>query len=127
MLGHTYRVQAYNGTGVSCTVAVTGRRFKFDSDGAITFDTESTEFASAAVSNGSASSGVTRDNSSDKFVGGEFTITATIGSGSPSGNVEIYVQRSTDGGTTWPSDRSGRLVASIPFSATGTKRRNFSL
>lgn len=127
MLGATYRFQAYNAAGVAATVAITGKRFKFDSQGALSFDTESTEFASASVSNGSVGSGATRDNSSDKFLGGNFTASATIASGSPNGAVAIYLQRSTDGGSTWPDDQTGELVCRLTFSATGTKRRSFAL
>lgn len=127
MLGHTYRFQAKNETGVSVDVTVKGRRYKFASDGSLSFDAESTEASAAGIANGAVGNGATRDNSSDKWLGGKFVAAAVAASGSPSGNVTIYFQRSTDGGTTWPDDEEGVQVATIPFTATGTKRHDFSL
>lgn len=128
MLGHTYRFQVYNAAGVAATVAITGKRYKFDSAGALSFDAAaSTEFASASVNNGAVGTGATRDNSTDKFIGGAFTVSVAIADGSPSGNVTIFLQKSTDAGVTWPDSQTGIPVAVIPFATIGTKLRNFSL
>lgn len=128
MLGHTYRFQAYNDAGASCNVTIKGRRWKFSSTGALSFEaSEATPFAAADVADGAAGNGTTQDNSSNAYLGGEFLVTGVIAAGSPSGNVSIYLQRSTDAGSTWPDDQTGELVAVLPFTATGTKKRAFAL
>lgn len=128
MLGRYYRFHVYNPTGVSVTVSILGQRYKLASDGSLTWENEGTEFASAAVANGAYGSGATRDNSAGKWIGGTFSISATIASGSPSGNVQVFLQRSTsDTGASWPDNGTGELVCVVPFSATGTKVKNFRI
>ncbi len=120
MLGHTYRYQAYNGTGVSVTVTVKDRKWKFGADGALSnAAAETTQFAAVSVATGSYSNGSTVDNNADKYLGADLTVTFAPGA-SASGTVALYLQRSTDGGTTWPGDGLGEFVGAHTFAASAT-------
>lgn len=119
MLGHTYRYHVYNGTGVSVTCTVKARAMKFASDGSRTDDSEATHINAASVSTAGYSNSSAVDNSSAKQLAADVLFTAAPGS-SATGTVSLYLQRSTDGGTTWPADGRGQLVASIGFAASAT-------
>lgn len=119
MFGHTYRYQVYNGTGVSVTVTVKDRKWKFASDGSITNAAEATQFSSVSVSTVSYSNGSTVDNSADKNIGADLLATFAPGA-SATGTVALFIQRSTDGGTTWPSDGLGEFVGAHTFAASAT-------
>ena len=121
-LGHTYRWQIHNGTGVSVAATVKVRLGKYGSDGAPSWSAESTPI-SASVSTLSYSSGSTIDNSADKNTFAEVTLQATPASAPAAGTtLTLYLQRSTDGGTTWPENGAGQWVASISFAAATTAR-----
>lgn len=119
MLGHFYRYQAYNATGVSVTVTIKGRAWKFASDGSRTDDTETTYISAVSVGAGaySSSSSVDNSGSSDKQLGEHLAITFAPGS-SATGAVSAYIQFSTDGGSTWPANGRGILIASNYFVAS---------
>lgn len=119
MLGHTYRYQVYNGTGVSVTVTVTDRKWKFGTDGSLTDATEATQFSGVSVSTVSYSNGSTVDNSSVKYLGASILATFAPGA-SATGTVTLYLQRSTDAGTTWPGDGLGEFVGAHTFAASST-------
>lgn len=119
MLGHTYRYQVYNGTGVSVTVTIKHRQWKFASDGSITDAAEATAINAVSVGTLAYSNSSTIDNSTNKYLGA--SILATFApSASATGNVVLYIQRSTDGGTTWPVDSLGEFVGAHAFSASAT-------
>ena len=117
MLGHTYRYQVYNGTGVSVTVTVKHRRWKFDADGSIINAAEATPISAASVGTLAYSNSATIDNSTDKHLGADILATFAPGA-SATGTVSLFIQRSTDGGTTWPSDGLGEWVGSHTFAAS---------
>ncbi|MCA0240206.1 MAG: hypothetical protein LCI02_05045 [Proteobacteria bacterium] len=119
MLGHTYRYQVYNSTGVSVTVVVKSRRWKFASDGSRTDDSESTPIASVSVAAGAYSNGSTIDNSADKYLGAHLVASFTP-SASATGLVRVVRQMSTDGGTTWPSNGNGEHICAVSFAASST-------
>lgn len=120
MLGHTYRYQAYNSTGVSVTVTVKDRPFKFASDGSLDYAAaEATRINGVSVGAGAYSNSSTIDNSTDEHVGTDLTVTFAPAS-SATGLVSLYLQRSTDGGTTWPSNGQGRVICAHYFSASAT-------
>lgn len=123
MLGHTYRYQVYNGTGVSVTVTVKDRAWKFGTDGSITNASEATQFSAVSVSTVSYSNASTVGNSSDKYIGADLLATFAP-SASATGTVSLFIQRSTDGGTTWPSDGRGELVGVHYFSASAASVTN---
>lgn len=119
MLGHWYRYQVYNGTGVSVTATVKDRRWKWASDGARTDAAESTPINAASVGAGAYGVSSNVDNSADKYLGAHLTVTFAPAS-SATGTVALYLQRSTDGGATWPADGQGVLIGSITFAASST-------
>lgn len=119
MLGHTYRYQVYNGTGVSVTVTVKHRQWKFGTDGSLTDAAEATAISAVSVSTVSYSNSATVDNSANKYLGASILATFAPAS-SATGTVALYLQRSTDGGTTWPSDGLGEFVGAHTFAASAT-------
>lgn len=120
-LGEHYRWQVYNGTGVSVTCTVKEEAFKYGTDGALNFTAEATQINGVSVATVSYSNSITINNSTAKNLGAFVTFTAAPGA-SATGTVALFLQRSTDGGTTWPSDGLGVQVAGINFSASSTSR-----
>lgn len=137
MLGKTWRLVAKNASGVAMaatdTVSVNVTRWKLGTDGARSAEATAVNvFASTAgnsLANGSFVAGTTQDNTaaSTFWFGAELTFAATISTATPNGNVELYYQTSHDGGTTWPDNGEGELLATLNFTATGTKRDSLSI
>jgi hypothetical protein len=61
------------------------------------------------------SSGIS--NATDKYLGAQITALFDV-SAAATGLVVVYLQQSTDGGTTWPSDGEGLIVGSYYFNAS---------
>lgn len=135
MLGKTYRFVVKNATGValgaSDSITVNGVRWNFDSSGARNAEASEASLLSGggSLANNDYLAGSTQDNTAagTQWFGGEFEFEATISTATPNGLVELYYQTSTDGGTTWPDNGKGELIASLSFTATGTKRDSFQL
>lgn len=121
VLGEHYRWQVYNGTGVSVTCTVKEEAFKYGSDGSLSITAEATRINAVSVATLTYSNASLIDNSTAKNLGAWLTFTAAPAS-SATGTVSLFLQRSTDGGTTWPSDGLGQFVAGITFSASATSR-----
>jgi len=119
MLGHTYRYQVYNGTGVSVTVTVKDRKWKFASDGSITNAAEATPINAASVGTLAYGNSATADNSTDKNMGADILATFAPAA-SATGTVSLFLQKSTDGGTTWPSNGLGEPVGAHTFAASAS-------
>ena len=122
-LPRNYRITAKNDTGETLNagdLTVMARRVKLDTNGALSFEsTEATLLSiSADLTNGSYVSGSGVDNSTNGWMGGELEITITTASAT-SGGVEIWLDASTDGGTTWPDNGKGILLAYAKVTATG--------
>lgn len=133
MLGlpHTYRFKVFNGLGQTITtgnVTVLARRHKLDAIGALSFEGSETSVLSngSGLTNGSYLAGTTQDNSSNKYMGGDFEFSVTAPASS-NGDVVLYFERSTDGGTDFDTDGLGDVVASLNFTTSGTKKKTFSL
>ena len=120
-LGEHYRWQVYNGTGVSVTCTVKDEPFKYASDGALSFTAEATQINAVSVGTLAYSHSATINNGTAKNLGAHVTFTAAPGA-SATGTVSLFLQRSTDGGTTWPSNGLGTQVAGITFSASSTSQ-----
>jgi hypothetical protein len=120
-LGEHYRWQVYNGTGVSVTCTVKDEPFKYASDGALTFTAEATQINAVSVGTLAYSNSSTINNGTAKNLGAFVTFTAAPGA-SATGTVSLFLQRSTDGGTTWPSNGLGQFVAGITFAASSTSQ-----
>lgn len=126
-LGHTFRYQVQNQTGGTVVVTVTERRWKFDTDGSIIWSTEQTPISAASVTTGAFSNSSTIDNSTDKYLGATHTVLFDV-SGTLTGAVTLFLQRSTDGGTDWPSNGGGQAIGSYYFNASSTDfTSNFSV
>lgn len=132
MLGHTWRLRASNTQNQAITVTVKARYFRYGSDGAIVWSSEQTLIAAASVAatTGTAVSG-TVDNSADKYQGMEITAELTAAATTNgSGGVALSIERSTDGGTTWPTQDLGQFVGVHTVTAadtTNARRKNFLL
>lgn len=126
MLGHTWRLRASNTQNQSVTVTVTARRWKFASDGSITWSAEQTLISAASLSASTGTSvSSTVDNSTDKYIGAELTVSMTASSATNgTGAVSYTLERSTDGGTTWPTQDKGEFVGAYTLvSGDGTNAR----
>lgn len=131
MLGHTWRLRASNTQSQAITVTVKARYFKYASDGSPTWSAEQTLINAASVS---ATTGTTAssniDNSTDKYLGMTCTASFTAASATTgAGAVTLTIERSTDGGTTWPTqDRGIWLGTEVLVNADGTtaRLRNFT-
>jgi photosystem II stability/assembly factor-like uncharacterized protein len=121
MLGRNYRFSVNNGTSAAVEVAVVinVRKWKFDSSGALVYSAEAEEFneANISVSTTAWTEDTAIDNSTDLYMGADLEIVITP-EASITGSVSVQIQRSTDGGTTWPDDGQGETVASHYFSAS---------
>lgn len=120
MLGRNYRFSVNNQLGVNITVTIQARRWKLASDGSISFDSEAEVFNEAAIASSSTTwtEDTAIDNSTDKWLGADLEIIITPAStytSSATTVVSVQIQRSTDGGTTWPDDGRGETI----FRATG--------
>lgn len=127
-LNYSYRWTLKNGTGVNITaVTLTARKWKYDPSTGLTYAAETTELSfSGTLANTAFTTGSTVDNSTNKYEGGAFVCSVTAAT-SASGVAVLYLEHSTDGGTTWPTNGYGRPICPIPFTAGGTNVASFNL
>lgn len=129
MLGHTWRLRASNTQNQAITTTVTARYFKFASDGSPSWSTEQTliNAASVAATTGTTASS-TVDNSTDKYLGAELTLSVTAaGATNGTGTLALTLERSTDGGTTWATQDLGQWVGAhtlVAGDGTSARRKN---
>lgn len=126
-LGNYFRYQVYNGTGGTVTVTIDEKRWKYASDGSLTWSAEQTPINASAITTATydESSGI--DNSTDDYLGAELTVLMDVAS-SLTGAVTVFLQHSTDGGTTWPSDGQGIVIGSYYYNASSTDiTRNYRI
>jgi hypothetical protein len=119
ILGRNYRFTVNNSTAVNVGVVIQARRFKFDSSGVISWDTETEVYNEATITPGATSwtADTAIDNSTDKWVGADLEIVITPASAA-TGPVSVQIEHSTDGGTTWPSGGQGAQLGGVYFSAS---------
>lgn len=128
MLPPYYRIQVVNNTGVALaagdSITVTAVRAKLDTTGAYAKESTAGTLVSggASLGSGSALNGTAQDNSTNGWFEGQLAIAATVSTATPNGTLDFYMQESNDTGTTWPDNGTGELIASLPFTATGTQR-----
>lgn len=131
MLGRNYRFRVQNTQNQAITCALTGRLWKFASDGSITWSSEVTLIASGSVAatTGSAAGG-DYDNATDNWVGAELTLSCTAAvTTNGTGAVLVTLERSTDGGATWPTAGQGEFVGGYTVTAadaTAARLKNLS-
>jgi len=134
MLAHTYRFRAKNNTGVTIPagkITIKARRWKFasNSNDKVDESSETSVYSNGnSIADGNSEAGSTIDNSSDKWLGGDFMVEVdATGLSSPDGDVTIYYEVSTDGGTKWPDADKGHLACAINVTSAAVYRRAFSL
>lgn len=115
MLGRNYRFSVNNQLGVNATVTIQARKWKLDSSGALVYSSEAQEFNESAIASSSSAwtEDTAIDNSSDLYFGADLEIVVTPAStytASATTVVSVQIQRSTDGGTTWPDDGRGETI-----------------
>jgi hypothetical protein len=124
-LGRTYRFSVLNSLGqtmATSAIVIKGRRWNFSSSGVQTWEASEAaiDTSGSTLANGAYFSGTTQDNSTNAYLGGTFKFTI-IAPTSASGTVTVFLQRSTDGGTTWPDNGNGTSVKVFSFAAAGTQ------
>ena len=139
-LGNAWRLLVYNrDTGITLDFSTAGddatvtyQTYSVDtSNGTLSWSAESTASLSTDTANGSYNT-ITSSTGSTAFgMVGSFEVTTD---GSPSGNVDLLIEYSTDGGTTYPSDAGGfdpdkdaQLIATVNLDAAETVRTNFQV
>lgn len=122
MLGHQYRIRASNMQNQAITVTLKARHWKFNSSGALVYSTEQTliDAVSVAATTGTTvSSNI--DNSSDLYMGTELILTCAASvTTNGTGTVALTLERSTDGGTTWPTAGFGQFVGAYTVTVADT-------
>jgi hypothetical protein len=121
MLGRNFRFSVNNQTGGNVDVVIQARFWKFNSSGALVYSSETEVFNETAIANSATAwtEDTAIDNSTDLNIGADLEVLITP-AGSATGTVTVQIQRSTDGGTTWPSDGLGEQVTAHTFSASST-------
>jgi hypothetical protein len=131
-LPHTYRFAVYNTCGIEIAIGaakVYARRRKIDGTGTLLNEgAEATVFSNAnAIATATYSLGTAVSNATDLWLSGDFVFEVAL-TGAPNGDVFLYFERATDGGTGhWPSQQLGAVIAKIYFNAATTLRTDFSL
>jgi hypothetical protein len=124
MLGRNYRFVVYNGTGQtlgSNPISIKARRWNFSSSGVQTWEGSEATVDSTignGLTNATYSAGTAVDNSTTAYLGGTFRFSVTAPT-SANGQVIIYLQNSSDGGTTWPDNGFGRVIKVFNFTTSG--------
>ena len=130
-LGATYRFTVLNDTGqtiAGSSILLFARRVKLDSSGALVIETAEATILSSGATLAQAAylSGTTQDNTTLRWQGGDFHFKVTAPASSD-GNVILFFERSTDGGSTWDTNGLGQIVAVLNFTTSGTKTKPFSI
>lgn len=148
-LPETWRLSVWNNTSIAISDApvglptVTGRRVRFDANGALSYESVTTSFfgpgAAASLAQNGFLTGPTWSNTASGWLGGDFQFSG-FASGGASGPLALYLETSPDGGTTWPTATStaalggGQLLVAMGFASTTTfstasttQRMDFSL
>lgn len=137
-LPQDWRFGIFNQTGITISnfpnsgPTVVGRRVRYDSMGALSYETAHVSFFSISslsggvnIGNNSYVPGSSFSNVTGGWLGGDFVFSAGTVSNA-SGNVTLYLELSTDGGSTWTIPASangpggGMVVAVLGFASTTT-------
>jgi hypothetical protein len=132
MLGHWFRFRVQNTQNQAITCALTYRPWKFDANGAVVYGAEVAAIASGSVAATTGTAAQTNvNNATDLWMGAELTLAMTAASATNgSGAVVVTLERSTDGGATWPTTGLGAGVGSYTVTAgdgTAARRANFEV
>jgi hypothetical protein len=127
MLPSNYRLTAKNETGaISGAVSVKIKRRKLSSAAAVTYDTETTAFSAASIASAThdQSSATAQSNTTGDWMGFDWFI--SVANGTSAGNYSVWLEVSTDGGTTWPTAGESELLDTINVAVSVTERRSGS-
>jgi len=130
-LPHTYRFKIENKTGVTVDsgfLFINARRYLFNNNGQLNYETTGAQVYTNGgdITNDSFLAGVIMTNQQTGWIGGSFLFAGRPNS-AHAGNVNVYLERSTDVGSSFDVDGLGTLVATIPFShATDAVSRGLS-
>jgi len=124
MLGRNYRIVVLNNSGqtlASSSITVTARRWSFNSSNQTVWEgTEATIWSgNTTVANAAYQASGSVDNSANGYLGGTFKIVVTTPV-SAAGTITFYLQRSTDGGSTWPDNGNGQVLRVFSVAASTT-------
>lgn len=125
-----YRIVAVNNTGISIDtglIAAAVQPYSGDGAGALTHGNEQTGSTGASLADGSSATLLTVSGSTDVGLVGEAEANLSgNGTGGASGDVEFYLETSTDGGSNW--NRPPTPVAVIFFTGSNSdKSTSFSV
>jgi len=102
-----YRLVAVNRTGVqidSGLVTVDIKPFSGDGSGGVSHGSEQTGSNSSSIAAGSSQTILTVNSSTAIGLNGNLNASLSTNGSTPSGDVEVFIERSTDGGTSWEQD-----------------------
>jgi hypothetical protein len=127
-LGHAYRWRISNTQNQAITVVLTARLWKYDTTGALVYASETTPITSVSVA---ATTGTTTSSTIDNSIvlqqGVDLTLSCTAAvTTNGTGVVAVYLERSTDGGTTWPTATFGQFVGAYNVTAADTTSARLS-
>ena len=129
MLPRNWRIVVENRTTVtSGAVSVRVRRKKIASDLSITYDAEATVFSAASITNGTfdTAGSTAQDNSGGAASWQSMDWIISVANGTAAGDYAVWLQASTDGGTTWPTNGESELLDVINVAASTTELRSGS-
>ena len=102
-----YRLVVENNTGVSVDsglIETDIKPFSGDGSGGVSHGSEQTGSTSASLSAGSSATLITVSGSSDIGLNGNVNGNLSGNGSAPSGDLEFFIERSTDGGSSWERD-----------------------
>jgi hypothetical protein len=102
-----YRLVAVNSTGVqidSGLVTVDIKPFSGDGSGGVSHGSEQTGSNSSSIAAGSSQTILTVNSSTAIGLNGNLNASLSTNGSTPNGDVEVFIERSTDGGTSWERD-----------------------
>jgi len=102
-----YRFVAVNSTGVqidSGLVTVDIKPFSGDGSGGVSHGAEQTGSNSSSISAGSSQVLLTVNGSKAIGLNGNVNAALSTNGSTPNGDVDVFIERSTDGGTSWERD-----------------------
>ena len=132
MLPKTIRFQVQNSTGVAFgatdTLSLTGTYLQVTTATGVLSATAQVTPLAASSGNSLASGGFATSATIDTttagttlFLQGDFLLEAAISTATPNGNLNVFMQESPDGGTTWPVNGNGTLIGVMLCTAVGTQ------
>jgi hypothetical protein len=98
---------AVNSTGVqidASLITVDIKPFSGDGSGGVSHGTEQTASNSSSISAGSSQVILTVNGSTAIGLNGNVNAALSTNASTPSGDVDVFIERSTDGGTSWERD-----------------------